>query len=539
MARHPIHAGPRPLILHDQKIILSWSAKSGSVQIFLWYLIQSGLLETAKAHSPWVHNYRTDILHSSDAYQGWTREIATEGVSNYTLVKFFRDPMERCVSTYRHALRSKYADAHMEEVLDRPASHKLGYSFHQFLEYLSAIDLRQADPHHKLQCNEIDAENFGRKILIRVDDNSLYDSLNLLEKEFQLKPTDFSKVQDFKIWAHLHHASDASSSFTNGNLFETKLTKLDAELRWPKGLLGKCEQARDWVRDIYQPDYTAIEYSPEYLLSGKGKNRVKKHQYKPARSRVKLPPHRLVNNCKKKLINICDAVLVATHHKPFRSVYYYHQANSLASQGQFDEAEQFLNKAIKIDPENAEYHFKLAELFIQSSRTDDAMMAMVSTIKLEPLNAVLCYEIGLLYADHQKFDQAITALNRAIKLYPEHGLFYHQVAHVLNKMGRLDDAICASRQAVGLNPGSAKFHHFLGNLLLLDNQYSQALAEHTLAIEIEPGMAAYHNSLSRGFGGLGRFDDAIKSARRAVSIEPDKATWQANLKYLIWAANTP
>lgn len=254
---HPIFERPLPFILHDKKIVLSWSAKSASVQILLWYLIQIQLLEKAKIHHFFLHKYRTGILNRSDAYRAWAQEFIAEGASNYTLVKFVRDPMQRCVSSFRYALKIGHADAHMERILNGPINHHLGFSFDQFLEYLAYIDLRVANIHWKLQHNRIDAEKFAEKFYINIDEDDLFLSLNLLEKKCHLKQTDFSKYKEFKESARRRHAKDASHTFSGSDIFDYKLTKLDAETRWPKELLGRCELAHERVREIYQPDYAA------------------------------------------------------------------------------------------------------------------------------------------------------------------------------------------------------------------------------------------------------------------------------------------
>ena|SRR5437764_1483861 len=60
---------PRPVVDSRRKVVLLWSAKSGSTFAMKWMFAHMGLLEKALAYDSWIHCYRMHILYSSAEHE--------------------------------------------------------------------------------------------------------------------------------------------------------------------------------------------------------------------------------------------------------------------------------------------------------------------------------------------------------------------------------------------------------------------------------------------------------------------------------------
>ena len=82
-----------------------WSAKSACTTVLLWYLWHRNLLQAAQAYDSWPHQFRNKMLYADEAYRTWANQVDVE---SWTWLRVIRDPYNRAVSSYRHALANGY-----------------------------------------------------------------------------------------------------------------------------------------------------------------------------------------------------------------------------------------------------------------------------------------------------------------------------------------------------------------------------------------------------------------------------------------------
>ena len=270
----------------------------------------------------------------------WVDRFIADGPAGYTLVKFFRDPVDRCISSFRHALRTGYADEHMAQILQMPIDHRVGFSLRTFLRYLSKVDLFTADVHHKLQHNSIDLQKFGRVIFIEVSRNGLYRSLETLEEQFDLKTTNFVENEDFERIARTHHAKDAGNAISEGDIIDINLTKYDAATNWPKQLLVRCDFAQEQIKNLYLPDYELGHRLADISLvsNTRGQKNLPVAPGRSAISRVGSTLNRIARWGYFMGRDFTDFALVSLGFSARRSVFHYYRAGSLAKRNQLEDA---------------------------------------------------------------------------------------------------------------------------------------------------------------------------------------------------------
>ncbi|MBW2456555.1 MAG: hypothetical protein JRI68_18700, partial [Deltaproteobacteria bacterium] len=105
---------PQPLVHPDLGLAVLFSAKAGCTFAVKWFFRQVGLLDAALAYSSWVHDYRIDRFYGGESYR--PEALLDPGMR---VIKFARDPYERTVSSYVHAVRTGYDDPKVQDCLGR------------------------------------------------------------------------------------------------------------------------------------------------------------------------------------------------------------------------------------------------------------------------------------------------------------------------------------------------------------------------------------------------------------------------------------
>lgn len=249
-----IKTPPRILINTDKKIVLFWSAKSGSVFIIKWFLYQMNILAKAKKHSHWIHDYREEI-YKTTAYQQAMKDLSNAS-DEYHIMKLVRNPYTRAVSSYVECLYMlKMGNPTAKKLMTKEGKIPLKeqYSFAEFLDTLMSVDIKNEDLHWRCQRHAAERKNI-------IDINTLVkleaptDTLNYLEQQLNLKPT-----EPFKFSASPHHNKKTTSeeqSFLG-------YTPLDAALRQdtpPYDCFYNAELEQKVV-EIYKEDFEWYQYA--------------------------------------------------------------------------------------------------------------------------------------------------------------------------------------------------------------------------------------------------------------------------------------
>ena len=250
---------PLPLLDASRRTVISWSAKSACTHMLIWYLHRLGLLDEARSHHPWVHRYRGEVLYRSALYQNARDQLVREGPSQWNYVKVVRDPVKRCVSSYRHALKHGYEDEKMSRALGREIDHKCGYSYETFLGYLAQIDLHHCDIHHRVQKHSLDTLDFGRTWLINVDEHDLDAALAEIDRIQGCPPLDDHEGSSQAIASAARRHADQGQDGRSRETAQWRMPLGEGDVeQWPKCALVSALPAAKIVRRIYRCDYDIL-----------------------------------------------------------------------------------------------------------------------------------------------------------------------------------------------------------------------------------------------------------------------------------------
>jgi len=119
-------------------------------------------------------------------------------------------------------------------------------------------------------------------------------------------------------------------------------------------------------------------------------------------------------------------------------------------EGKFERAIGEFNKAVQIDPKNAEAYFWRGRALMSISRYDEAAADFKMAVKLNPAYVDAYDNLGWLYARAGNYREGIANLTKAIELKPDNGWAYYYRARIHHKMGEKDLAVRDAEEACRL-----------------------------------------------------------------------------------------
>ena len=140
-------------------------------------------------------------------------------------------------------------------------------------------------------------------------------------------------------------------------------------------------------------------------------------------------------------------------------------AESLESQGKWDEAAAEYNKILQQEPNAPGIHYRLGRIILSRPQTpttvEDARNEFQAELKINPRNAGAEYILGELGRQAQQWDEAIDHFSKASKLDANFGDAFLGLGFSLNFVGRFAEAIPALEAATKLQPGNPAGHYQL------------------------------------------------------------------------------
>jgi predicted TPR repeat methyltransferase len=197
--------------------------------------------------------------------------------------------------------------------------------------------------------------------------------------------------------------------------------------------------------------------------------------------------------------------------------------------GQFDQAIDWIRRAIAVNPRVAGYHSHLGNALQGKGQREEAIAAWRVAIGLDGGFAEAYANLGNALRERGQLKEAVDACRQAVRLDPNSVVALNNLGAALQGPEQLDEAIAVYRQALRINPNLPKTHNNLANALLGKRQLDEAIAEFQLALQLKPESADIHQNLGTALYEKGRLDEAIAAYRHAIRLKPDCADSYNNL----------
>lgn len=197
--------------------------------------------------------------------------------------------------------------------------------------------------------------------------------------------------------------------------------------------------------------------------------------------------------------------------------------------GEFGLARELYERALAINPDDANVMFRLGVLDMQGGAYDAALAWLDGALTRAPENARYHFVRGQVFAAAQQFAEAIDAYLQALSFEAGSADVLFALAAALQSIGEYAAAIETYTSLVALEPGHVDALNNLGNCHRQQGDLQAAEAAYRRAIAAQPGDANALTNLGTLLEAHGRLDEAVVLLEAAVRVAPDSPCGLVNL----------
>jgi tetratricopeptide (TPR) repeat protein len=207
---------------------------------------------------------------------------------------------------------------------------------------------------------------------------------------------------------------------------------------------------------------------------------------------------------------------------PLSADAHYFEGKLYAAQGEWNQAEAALLKAIELDPDSPNAYDLLISAYVAGNQLSQAIGQIDRQLSRDPNNTRLLMLSGLIYDKSNQFPQAQAAYEKLLSLRPDFGPALNNLAYLYaERSNQPDKAYDLARKARALSHDDAATADTLGWILYRRAEFDQALLllkesaaklPNTPEIQFHLGMAYYM---------MGQMDAARTTLRQAAEAKSD------------------
>jgi adenylate cyclase len=204
-----------------------------------------------------------------------------------------------------------------------------------------------------------------------------------------------------------------------------------------------------------------------------------------------------------------------------------------AKQRQYDQAIVEGERAIVLDPNNADSYQFQAEVLNMAGRPHEALPMIEQAMRLNPRYPPgYSFRLGWTYQLTGRYTEAIAPLKESGSRNPSHApvpillafCYVQQWASQQSAEAQpLAQAVAAAQRGLALNDALSGGHLVLGYVSLYQKQYEPAIAEMERGVALAPNDAGGYAVLAETLSRVGRAEDAVRAAGKALRLQSSLA----------------
>lgn len=119
-------------------------------------------------------------------------------------------------------------------------------------------------------------------------------------------------------------------------------------------------------------------------------------------------------------------------------------------------------KAVALDPTDAESHFNMGICYNKEGKTKEATSCYKKAVAIDPEFAKAHYRLGAIYAEEGKLKKAISEFKKAIAVKPDYREAHCDLGVVYDEKGMLDEAISEYKKTLAMKYDIPMVNYNLG-----------------------------------------------------------------------------
>ncbi len=196
---------------------------------------------------------------------------------------------------------------------------------------------------------------------------------------------------------------------------------------------------------------------------------------------------------------------------------------NLHHQDKHEEAMKYFDKAIELQPENAEAWYYKGMTLLKSDKDEESIKYFDKAIELKPNYPDAWCHKALAYSSVGTIEEAIKYADKAIELQPNYPYGWYYKGYVALSSGRYEESIKYFDKAIELQPNNAIAWLHKGSALHGLGRYEEVIKYADKAIELQPNFADAWNSKAIALATLDKDEESIKYFDKAIELQPENA----------------
>lgn len=210
-------------------------------------------------------------------------------------------------------------------------------------------------------------------------------------------------------------------------------------------------------------------------------------------------------------------------------------AKSLHRSGRNDEANRMYIQVLDQYPNNVEAMRLRAVVYMEKGYFPIADDFLQQALLIEPNNPSISNNLGSLYFSQKKINKAIRYFEKALIIDPNFSQAANNLGNVWQELGNTEKAITAYEKALAANPGLAPAWNNLGNTLSRCDRSIDAEKLFLKALELDPSYKDAWNNLGISYAARGLNEQALQAYDKALDLaRNDALTLNNKGNLLLW-----
>ena len=206
----------------------------------------------------------------------------------------------------------------------------------------------------------------------------------------------------------------------------------------------------------------------------------------------------------------------------------------LIKQGQYEQASQYLKKALRIHPTYLPVRGNICVVLLAQNKLDEAISCFTEELRENnawPEMHKMYNNLGSAY--EQKGDIVSAEINyrKAIMLKPDFELGQRNMGRVFLKQGKFDEALACFNKLLRQKTDSAEAHYYLAMTLLAQKKYDEAIVHLNEVLRINPHQPEAYAYLGEAYGQLGKYELSIQNWTKASELKPDNTEIRKRMEF--------
>ena len=193
---------------------------------------------------------------------------------------------------------------------------------------------------------------------------------------------------------------------------------------------------------------------------------------------------------------------------------------SALRQQNWEGAAEKLQRCLALNPNFDNAMTGLARALAKLGRVNEAKNWLQKALQINPENYRAWYQVGLLDAETKNDPAAaLSSYRKAIAIQPNFSPGQRETGMALYQQKDYADAATHLEKALLLGLEDARLHNFLGICYSHTNRMPKAVHEHQRAIELDPKLAEAHLNLALAYQHVGKMSEARAEYATACKLE--------------------